>query len=113
MIELCGFSVKSPETPSGDIEIAVVGMRPGEKLYEELLIGDNPQPTAHPRIMMATEHKLPWDRLRGDLCRLEDLIATGQVEPARALLQELVAEFTPASTIVDWVTLQKKVVGVA
>ncbi|RTE67940.1 hypothetical protein BHE90_017685, partial [Fusarium euwallaceae] len=102
MIELCGFSVKSPETPSGDIEIAVVGMRPGEKLYEELLIGDNPQPTAHPRIMMATEHKLPWDRLRGDLCRLEDLIATGQVEPARALLQELVAEFTPASTIVDW-----------
>lgn len=113
MIELCGFSVKSRETPDGDIEIAVVGMRPGEKLYEELLIGDNPQPTAHPRIMMATEHRLPWDRLRSDLCRLEHLIATGQVEPARALLQELVAEFTPASTIVDWVTLQKKVVEVA
>ncbi|RUN74918.1 hypothetical protein EJC47_19105 [Sphingomonas sp. TF3] len=59
MIELCGFSVKSPETPDGDIEIEVVGMRPGEKLYEELLIGDDPQPTPHPRIMMAAEHRLP------------------------------------------------------
>lgn len=107
MIELSGLTVKSEQNATGDIEIAVVGMRPGEKLYEELLIGNNPRPTAHPRIMMAIEHLIPWTKLRAQLVRLEHLIDAGQVAPARALLLELVAEFRPASEIVDWVTMQE------
>jgi len=111
MIELCGLTVRSDDNPDGDIEIAVVGMRPGEKLYEELLIGDNPQPTAHERIMMATEHSLPWRSLRADLERLERLIAAGDVAQTRALLCALVVEFVPASDIVDWVTLRNSALG--
>jgi FlaA1/EpsC-like NDP-sugar epimerase len=105
MVELCGLTVKNREHPDGDIEIVTVGMRPGEKLYEELLIGNDPRLTAHPRIMMANEHHLPWSELRPALNRMDALIADGQVAAARALLQDLVAEFEPASDIVDWVTL--------
>lgn len=105
MIKLCGLTVRSAENPDGDIEIAVVGMRPGEKLYEELLIGNDPRLTAHPRIMMAMEHRLPWKALRADLARLEALIAAGDVEQARDLLSLLVTEYQPSSDIVDWVTV--------
>ncbi|WP_213979728.1 nucleoside-diphosphate sugar epimerase/dehydratase [Sphingomonas sp. dw_22] len=106
MIELCGLSVRSDDNPDGDIEIVTIGMRPGEKLYEELLIGDNPRPTAHPRIMMASEHHIPWLELRPKLDELEHFIDTGAVESARELLCELVFEFAPASEIVDWVKMQ-------
>lgn len=106
MIELCGLSVRSADNPDGDIEIVEVGMRPGEKLYEELLIGDNPRPTAHPRIMMASEHHILWPELRPRLDELERHIGSGAVEPARKLLRELVREFTPTSEVVDWVALQ-------
>jgi len=106
MIELSGLSVRSPENPDGDIVIEVVGMRPGEKLYEELLIGDDPRATAHPRIMMATEHHLPWDRLRVSLERMTGMVDTGDVAGARALLGELVVEFRPSSDIVDWVAVE-------
>ncbi|RYF50788.1 MAG: polysaccharide biosynthesis protein, partial [Cytophagaceae bacterium] len=110
MIELCGLTVRSEDCPDGDIEIAIVGMRPGEKLYEELLIGDDPRATAHPRIMMASEHHLPWKKLRKRLEQLEALIAAGEVLPARSLLRELVTEFHPASDIVDWVELRRAAV---
>jgi FlaA1/EpsC-like NDP-sugar epimerase len=106
MIELCGLTVRSHENPDGDIEIAIVGMRPGEKLYEELLIGNDPRATTHPRIMMANEHHLPWDQLRKGLDQMETLINAGQVASARSLLSELVAEFQPASNIVDWVEMR-------
>ena len=106
MIELCGLSVRSADHPDGDIEIVTVGRRPGEKLYEELLIGDNPRPTAHPRIMKASEHHIPWLRLRPRLDELERHIDAGAVEPAHQLLRELVREFAPASGIVDWVAMQ-------
>lgn len=106
MIELSGLSLKSAEKPEGDIEVVVIGMRPGEKLFEELLIGNDPQPTAHSRIMMATEHRLPWLQLRADLNQLEHLIAKGHVAQAHSLLRNLVAEFAPTSDIVDWVALQ-------
>lgn len=64
MIHLMGLEEKTDETPDGDIEVVYTGLRPGEKLYEELLIGDNPQGTAHPRIMMAREVFMPWEDLR-------------------------------------------------
>lgn len=103
MIELCGLTVKSPANPDGDIEIVTIGMRPGEKLYEELLIGNNPRSTAHPRIMMASEHHLAWSVLQPQLKALEALIDTGEVASARLLLSHLVEEYLPSSEIVDFV----------
>ncbi len=106
MVELCGLTVRSDEQPDGDIEIATVGLRPGEKLYEELLIGNDPQPTAHPRIMKATEHRLDWRTLRLKLEEMDGVIGAGEVAQARNLLCDLVTEFRPVSGIVDWVTLR-------
>lgn len=109
MIELSGLTIKSQAYPNGDIEIVTVGMRPGEKLYEELLIGNDPQATTHPLIMMASEHHIPWPHLRTELNRLESIIDRGEVEAARLLLCELVREFQPASGIVDWVMMRNAV----
>ena len=67
MLHLSGLSERTPAHPQGDIEIAITGLRPGEKLFEELLIGDNPEPTEHPRIMKAREPHLPWAQLSGEL----------------------------------------------
>src|SRR5690606_15272605 len=72
MIRLSGLSVRDADTPDGDIEIVETGLRPGEKLYEELLIGDNPEVTNHPRIMRAREGMWPWEELSH---RLESLDA--------------------------------------
>jgi FlaA1/EpsC-like NDP-sugar epimerase len=70
MLQLSGLSERNALNPNGDIEIAVTGLRPGEKLYEELLIGDNPEATEHPRIMKAREPFLPWAQLHGELQEL-------------------------------------------
>jgi FlaA1/EpsC-like NDP-sugar epimerase len=70
MLQLSGLSERNAFNPNGDIEIAVTGLRPGEKLYEELLIGDNPEATDHPRIMKAREPFLPWAQLQGELQQL-------------------------------------------
>jgi FlaA1/EpsC-like NDP-sugar epimerase len=102
MIELSGLTVRSPENPEGDIEIEVIGLRPGEKLYEELLIGDDPIPTAHPRIMMANERFLRWEKLGVQLARLEGLLEKRDAIGVRALLMELVPEYT-AGALTDWV----------
>ncbi|MDZ7891018.1 MAG: nucleoside-diphosphate sugar epimerase/dehydratase [Rhodoferax sp.] len=70
MVQLSGLSIRDAEHPDGDIEIALTGLRTGEKLYEELLIGDNPQATEHPRIMKAHEPYVPWDQLKPELDNL-------------------------------------------
>lgn len=108
MVRLSGLTVRDASHPEGDIEIKTVGLRPGEKLFEELLIGNNPMPTAHPRIMQATEHSVPWSQLRTQLARLSDMIAVGDVPGARTLLQANVVEFTPSSDIVDWVAMARE-----
>ncbi|MBB3693788.1 nucleoside-diphosphate sugar epimerase/dehydratase [Sphingomonas sp. BK580] len=105
MVELCGLTVKSATNPGGDIEIVTVGLRPGEKLFEELLIGNNPRPTRHPRIMMASEHHIPWLTLAPQLAELERLVNAGAVQATRVLLCQLVREFAPTSEIVDFVLL--------
>jgi FlaA1/EpsC-like NDP-sugar epimerase len=105
MIRLSGLTVRDADCPDGDIEIRIVGLRPGEKLYEELLIGGNPIGTDHPRIMKATEPGLDWEVLGPELDRLRAMIDVGDVGGARALLSTLVVEFTPSSGVVDWVSL--------
>ncbi len=66
MIHLMGMTVRDEQHPDGDIEIAFTGLRPAEKLYEELLIGNNVTGTQHPMILRAIEHSLPWERIQGD-----------------------------------------------
>jgi FlaA1/EpsC-like NDP-sugar epimerase len=95
MIELSGLTYKDAEHPTGDIEISVTGLRPGEKLYEELLIGDNPQVTSHPRIMRASEEFLPWHTLQGKLASLHETIEANDPAGIRVLLKELVTGYQP------------------
>jgi FlaA1/EpsC-like NDP-sugar epimerase len=103
MIELSGLSVRNSDNPDGDIEITVTGLRPGEKLYEELLLGDNPQPTLHPKIQRAQDPFTPWAQLETDLNTLKLLLSHNNVEAIMALLQKLVVGFKPSSEIADWV----------
>jgi FlaA1/EpsC-like NDP-sugar epimerase len=93
MVELSGLTVRDPDHPQGDIEIAITGLRPGEKLYEELLIGDNPAPTGHPRIMKAHEDCLPWPELLAQLERLQRAAESGDEDGIRSVLQTCVHGF--------------------
>jgi len=93
MIRLSGLTIRDELSPDGDIEIVEVGLRPGEKLFEELLIGDNPEPTRHERIMRAREAFLAWDVLEPMLERLANSIDEGDSELAIQLVQELVPEY--------------------
>lgn len=108
MVELSGLTVKDEQHPDGDIEIAVTGLRPGEKLYEELLIGDNPKPTMHPRIMKAHEEFIPWAEFEAKLTALEMALNVNDVGVIRLMLQQLVAGYTPSDDIVDWVYLEQE-----
>lgn len=107
MIELSGFSLQNEKNPGGDIAIEVVGLRPGEKLYEELLIGDNPMPTEHPRIMKAQETFKVWTELEKELITLQESLNTGDAQSIYDQLKELVTEFTPDTRIVDFYSLKK------
>lgn len=93
MIELSGLSVRDAANPQGDIEITITGLRPGEKLYEELLIGDNPTPTNHPRIMKAHEVSLSWPELQAQLDRLQRAAERGDEAGIRAVLKACVHGF--------------------
>lgn len=97
MIHLSGLSYKAEENPEGDIEIQFTGLRPGEKMYEELLIGDNTLPTSHSRIMRAAEHALRWDELEPLLFELEAAIKAENSDAIRSLLKRAVPEFNPQS----------------
>ena len=106
MIRLSGLTVRSEEEPAGEISIEFTGLRPGEKLYEELLIGDNVSGTEHPMIMRASEEYLPWHELCAVLRRLLILAECGECEDMRQVLLETVNGYQPQSDIVDWVYLQ-------
>ena len=105
MVELSGLSVCTEDNPEGDIEIAITGLRPGEKLYEELLIGLNPQRTQHTRIMQAHEEYLPWPLLEEKLQALNMAVGVNDVPMIRGFLQQLVQGYAPAGEVVDWVYL--------
>jgi FlaA1/EpsC-like NDP-sugar epimerase len=93
MINLSGLTVRDGVNPDGDIEIREIGLRKGEKLYEELLIGNFPQPTIHPRIMQAREALLEWPALAAALEAMDRALQDGDRRAALALLCELVPEF--------------------
>ncbi|MFZ6646307.1 polysaccharide biosynthesis protein [Undibacterium sp. TJN25] len=103
MVHLSGLEVKSDTTPEGTIEIHHVGLRPGEKLYEELLIGDNVEGTSHPLIMRAQEDEIPWARLTLLLRQLESACDSFDLHQVRSLLLETVAEYEPQCGIEDFI----------
>jgi FlaA1/EpsC-like NDP-sugar epimerase len=103
LIDLSGLQVRDADNPDGDIEIHVTGLRPGEKLYEELLIGDNPEPTAHARIMKAREAYLPWVALEAGLRELHRRLDANDVPGLKEMLASLVSGYQPEREVVDWV----------
>ncbi len=107
IIHLSGFSVKNAESPDGDIEIKCTGLRPGEKLYEELLIGDNVSGTSHERIMTAQEAMLDWHELEPLLTRLDLACHDFDHELIREILLKAPTGFNPTDGICDLVWQQK------
>ena len=108
MIHLSGLSVRSEKNPHGDISIEFSGLRPGEKLYEELLIGDNVAATQHPMIMTANEDHLPWDVLKSKLTELLWAVENDDYTRVRQLLRDTVSGYTPDGEIVDWIYQQRR-----
>jgi len=108
IIELSGLQVKNADNPDGDIDIEITGLRPGEKLYEELLIGDNPRSTSHPRIMKAHEEHMGWAELEQKLRSLEMVLNINDVAVIRLMMQQLVLGYTPDDEIVDWVYMEQE-----
>ena len=108
MVHLSGLTVLSKERPDGDIAIEIVGLRPGEKLYEELLIGKDVEGTSHPLIMRAFEHELPWPWLEERLRLLDAACQSFKYEKVLEMLAELVQEYTPVRHDADhllWQTI--------
>ena len=103
MIELSGLTVRDEQNPDGDIEITIVGLSPGEKLYEELLLGDDPQPTQHPKIQRAQDPFIPWESLEADLRILQKELSHNNIQVVLSILKKLVVDFQPNSEVVDWV----------
>lgn len=105
MIELSGHRIRDESCPEGDIEIHITGLRPGEKLYEELLIDDQAQTTTHPRILCANEPALEWSQLQAHLHALQAALDAADPLRVRACLQEVIKGYQPTGEVVDWVIL--------
>ena len=108
IVELSGLTIRNERNPHGDIEIQVTGLRPGEKLYEELLIGDNAKPTQHPRILKAHEKFIPWEKLQEQINSLNLALSVNDVHLIRYFLQKLVTGYQPSDEVVDWVYLEQE-----
>lgn len=108
MIHLSGLSIRSDRIPQGDIAIEFTGLRPGEKLYEELLIGDNVVATRHPMIMSALEDYICWDTLKDRLDQLLAAVDADDYSRVRQLLRETVSGYTPEGEIVDLIYQQRR-----
>jgi len=101
MIHLMGYIIKDEHTPNGDIAIEYTGLRPGEKLYEELLIGEQVTGTDHPKIMRAEEDFLSWEQLQSLLKRLEQSCAAMDPQQIREVLSEAIGGFISKETAQD------------
>ncbi|WP_226996469.1 polysaccharide biosynthesis protein [Thalassotalea crassostreae] len=108
LIHLSGLHLKHEGNPEGDIEIVETGLRPGEKLYEELLIGDDVELTGNERIMTASEVFLPWQELSIMIDDLDKACSAFEHETIRDILLNAPTAFNPSDDICDWVYLQGK-----
>lgn len=109
MIRLSGLTLRSEHNPRGDIAIEYSGLRPGEKLYEELLIGDNVSATEHPMIRRADEQHMSWEALSELLDQLLAAVADEDCARIRTLLCQAVPEYRSECEIVDWIYSQRQV----
>jgi FlaA1/EpsC-like NDP-sugar epimerase len=107
MINLSGLTVKDENNKDGDIEIKITGLRPGEKLYEELLLGDNPQKTQHPKIQKAQDPFIPFNQLEVDLNILKTLLDYNKVAEIKEILAKIVKSYKSNSEIVDHFYLEQ------
>ena len=103
MIKLSGLTVKDTETLNGDIEIKIIGLKPGEKLYEELLLGENPQKTYHKKIQKAQDPYIPYDKLKKDLDILVSLLNDNKIVEVKDTLERLIPSYKSNSKIIDHV----------
>lgn len=111
MVHLSGLSVRSEHNPYGDIALEFTGLRPGEKLYEELLIGDDVSATRHPMIMSAHEEYYPWEILKGHIRELLASLEEDDYDMVRKNLRRIVSGYNPDGEIVDWFHLQQRKPG--
>tara|TARA_Y100000746_G_C15388727_1_gene401297 strand:- start:34 stop:1095 length:1062 start_codon:yes stop_codon:yes gene_type:complete len=102
MIELSGLSVKDSHNLKGDIEIKITGLRPGEKLYEELLLSKNPSKTNHPKIFRSEEPFLEYFKLERELNSLQKVMSKNDLESVRDIVKKIVIDYYPNSKIVDY-----------
>jgi FlaA1/EpsC-like NDP-sugar epimerase len=107
IVKLSGLSVKDEHNKEGDIEIKIIGLRPGEKLYEELLLGDNPQKTQHPKILKAQDPFIPFNQLEVHLNNLKTLLDHNKVFEVKELLTKIVKTYQSNSAIVDHIYLEQ------
>ena len=107
IVNLSGLTVKDQNNKEGDIEIKIIGLRPGEKLYEELLLGDNPQATQHPKIQKVQDPYIPFDQLELDLNALKTLLDQNKVAAVKEFLAKIVKTYQSNSAIVDHVYLEQ------
>tara|TARA_B100001057_G_scaffold499514_1_gene610489 strand:+ start:13313 stop:15295 length:1983 start_codon:yes stop_codon:yes gene_type:complete len=107
MIKLSGLTVKDDKNLEGDIEVKIIGLRTGEKLYEELLIGDNPQKTHHDKIQKAQDAFIPYNKLKIELDNLKNLLQANKVGDVKDLLSKLVTSYQSNSKIVDHIYVEK------
>ena len=106
VILLSGLTIKDKDNADGDIEIQIIGLRPGEKLHEELFLGNNPQKTEHPKILKAEENFIPWINLERELEKLETLLDQNQVDEVIKILQKLVKGYKFNGKIYDHIFIE-------
>jgi FlaA1/EpsC-like NDP-sugar epimerase len=108
LINLSGMEIIDENNPRGDIEIQFTGLKPGEKLYEELLIGNNVSPTIHKRILKAKEDFISLKELENYIGQVQQAEKDGNIGTLKKVLEEVVSGYTPDNEIVDVLYLQKQ-----
>ena len=96
MIQLSGLKLRNKNNTKGDIDILITGLRPGEKLFEELLIGNNPLSTIHPKIFRAQDNFIKWSLLEKKLVNLEKMIEKNEIEMIIEFFKSLIPEYQPS-----------------
>ncbi len=111
MIKLFGFTIKNYKNSNGDIKIKIIGLRPGEKLYEELLIGDSPEKTSHSKIQKINDPYIPLSKLEKNINKLKYLIKKNRADKVKTLLSKIIKSYKSNSKIVDHIYTEKKLIN--